>query len=168
MLFILILNEICYNDRFCMREKHSFWLKLTQTHTHTQKENENMRHVKVVARTAIMDENLKFWHKICLRNLRRMLTVAAEWERERDIICCFDKRMKYFSLIFLLAVYLFESVRMCVRARCAYLYDDSFSILVFVRTSLTLSLLVCHAYTHYVIKCDDAMDNYEYLCWKCN
>lgn len=69
----------------------------------------------------------------------RMWTVVEK--REGDdihayIMCCFDKHMKYFSLVFIFAVYLFESARV---------WDDSVSVvLVLIRTSITHT----HTYTH--------------------
>lgn len=120
MLFILILNEICCNDRFCMREKHSSWLKLTEQKKNTQESR---------CTNCCNGINLKFWHKICLRNLKRMSTVARETERESEtrlyVMCCFDKRMEYFFSLFYsfsLFIYLnqFGCVMIASASTCIY------------------------------------------------
>lgn len=59
-----------------MREKHSSWLKLTE------EKKENTQESRCT--NCCNGINLKFWHKICLRNLKRMSTVARETERGRE------------------------------------------------------------------------------------
>lgn len=137
MLFILILNEICCNDRFCMREKHSSWLKLTEQKKNTQESR---------CTNCCNGINLKFWHKICLRNLKRMSTVARETERgDRDTLICYvlfwqAHGIFLFALLFVFPAYLFESVRVC---------DDSFSEHLYLLAHPLLSHT--HACTHIML-----------------